>query len=44
MKIRPLRAEFHADGHTDNETSMTKLTAASRNFSNATKNKSSPCP
>jgi hypothetical protein len=35
MKIRPVGAEsFHVDGRTD----MTKLTAAFRNFANATKN------
>jgi hypothetical protein len=44
MKIRPVRAEFHADEQTDSETDLTKLIAASRNFVNAPKNESSPCP
>jgi hypothetical protein len=36
MNIRPVGAElFHADGRTN----MTKLTVVSRNFANATKNK-----
>jgi hypothetical protein len=33
MKIRPVGAEFHADGRTD----MTKLIVAFRNFANAPK-------
>ena len=34
MKIRPMGAEFHADGRTD----MKKLVVAFRSFSNAPKN------
>jgi hypothetical protein len=38
MKIRQVGAEFlHADGQTDRQTDMTKLTAVSRNFGNAPK-------
>ena len=44
MKIRPARAEFHADGQTDSEIGMTKLISASRNFANASKNEATPCP
>jgi hypothetical protein len=33
MKIRPVEAEFHADGRTD----VTKLTVAFRNFVKASK-------
>jgi hypothetical protein len=33
MKIHPMGAElFHADGRTDRQTDMTKLTVAFRNF------------
>jgi len=39
-----VRAEFHADAQTDSEADMTKLIAASRNFTIAPKNESSPCP
>ena len=39
MKIRPVGAElFHADGQTDEQTDMTKLKIALRNFANAPKN------
>jgi hypothetical protein len=42
MKIRPVVAElFHADGTTDRQTDMTKLTVAFRNFPNAPKNENS---
>ena len=38
MQIRPVGAElFHADGRTDRQTDMTKLTFAFRNFTNALK-------
>ena len=37
MKIRPVGAEFHADGRTDRQTDMTKLTVAFRNFANPPK-------
>jgi len=37
MKIRPLRADFHADGRTDEQTDMTKLIVAYRNFANKPK-------
>jgi hypothetical protein len=40
MKIRPVETEVsHADRRTDGRTDMTKLTAAFRNFSNASKKK-----
>jgi hypothetical protein len=40
-KIRPVGAElFHADGRTDRQTDMTKLTVAFRTFANAPKNMS----
>jgi len=39
MKIRPVRAElFHADGHTDGRTDMTKLIVVSRHSAHAPKN------
>jgi hypothetical protein len=39
MKIHPVRAEwFHADGRTDGQIDMTKLTGAFRNFATAPKN------
>jgi hypothetical protein len=38
MKIPPVGAEvYHAEGQTDGETNMTKLTVTFRNFSNAFK-------
>jgi len=38
MKIRPVGPEmFHADGRTDRQTYMMKLTVAFRNFANAPK-------
>ena len=38
MKIRPMEAElFQADGLTDGQTDMTKLTVAFRNFAKAPK-------
>jgi len=43
MKIRPLGAElFHADGQTDRQTDMTKLTVVFRNFSKAPTNRVLP--
>jgi len=39
MKIRPVGAEFRADGRTDAQRDMTKLIVALRNFANETKNK-----
>jgi len=39
MKIRQVEAElFYADGRTDRQTDMTKLTIAIRSFANAPKN------
>jgi len=38
MKIRPLGAEFLAGGRTDEQTDMTKLIVAFRNFAIAPKN------
>jgi hypothetical protein len=39
MKIRPVGAEmFHADGHRERQTDMTKLIVAIRNFAKAPKN------
>ena len=39
MKIDPVGAElFHADGRTDSQADMTKLTVAFRNFTQAPKN------
>ena len=38
MKFRPVEAElFHADGRTDGQKDMTKLTVAFRNLANAPK-------
>jgi hypothetical protein len=37
MKICPMRAEFRADGRTDERTETTKLLFAFRNFANAPK-------
>ena len=38
MKIRPVRTElFHADGHTDRHTDMTKLIVTFRSFASAPK-------
>ena len=46
MKIRPLGAElFHAEGQTDGQTYMRKLTVACRNIANTSKNEhNSICP
>jgi hypothetical protein len=42
MTIRPVGAELlHADGQTDRQADMTKLTVAFRNFANAPKNDTS---
>jgi hypothetical protein len=41
MKISPVEAEFHMDGHTDERTDMIKLTVAFRNCANRPKN---DCP
>jgi hypothetical protein len=39
MKIRPVGTElFHANGVTEGQAEITKLTAAFRNFANAPKN------
>jgi len=38
MKIRPMGAEFYADGRTDRRTDMTKQIIAFRNFAKALKN------
>jgi hypothetical protein len=38
MPIRPVGAEFHADGRIDSWIDMSKLTVAFRNFANAPKN------
>jgi hypothetical protein len=35
VKIRPVEAEFHADGRTRGRTDMTKTTVAFSNFANA---------
>jgi hypothetical protein len=37
MEIRVAEAEFYADGRTDRQTDMTKLTIAFRNFAKASK-------
>jgi hypothetical protein len=38
MKIRPVVAEFHADGRTDGRIDMTKLIVAFRSITHAPKN------
>jgi hypothetical protein len=38
MKIRPVRSEFHTDGHTDERTDMMKLIVAFRNCADRPKN------
>jgi hypothetical protein len=38
MEIRPVEAEFHADGWTDRYTDMTKQTLSFRNSANAPTN------
>ena len=38
MKIRPVGAEFHADGRTDGQIDMTKLIDPFGNFANMFKN------
>jgi hypothetical protein len=44
MKILPVGAElFHVDGRTDTQATITKLTVAFRNFTNAPKNRSLLC-